>query len=334
VKFIKMSLLTGITLLLILMVPLSLAMYSMNRTVLEPYSTNQYISDTGLQEELHELIEEQVEAVLANHSVQQGFEEILRSAVQTAVQEVVTPEWLNRKIEEFVTNFWDYLLGVTETIEPVELQLLKDTVIMELQKKLDEMAISEVHSKMIMNEIEPNIPLSLSITGTFPIDEQQLANIRDAYKQSQESYIYVLLTSLLLFIIGWITAFYPKLSLSWSGYTLGLIGIFMLLAALIFQAIPTGQVLGALMPASLPGDKLGILADTLFTEAVQEIIHLLWISIIAGFVLILFSYLPIISKMDEWVEHYARNPKINALRTILIILLAVTAGWMVYQFSV
>ncbi len=255
-KILKSIILVILSFLLLIMVPLSIFFHAMNETVLQPYSTNEYIAQLnfyqGLPERVEALFEnrsqvldESLEDMITefNQSPEEVVKEMFIVAVSRAIDTIVTEEWLDARIDELQRNMWDYILKNTDTIEPIHIGSLKGALIEEFKIQLESVPIPEDQKKRLIEQLEV-LPETLDVGTTIsnPAIESQLKAAQTTYEQTKRGYSMLIWTTLFIFIIGVVISFYPGTIFRWSGYTSLLIGLFTLSSLIIVKlAISSGQ---------------------------------------------------------------------------------------------
>ena len=331
-KLVKTFSLMIITGLLIVMIPFSLFAHALNQTVLEPYSWNEITAEVDLGHIIHTVIEDRMTEIEFTYS--DDFAEIYRDIIKKAIDKLVTSEWVQMKLDELQVHIWDYLLEVTERVEPLTMVDLKATVMNEFNVQLNEMNIPEFFADQIMLEMETQLPEELDVTHMLALDNGNLEQVRDAYMYSQRGNDSLLIITLLLFGCGLLIAFYPKLLFRWSGYLIGLVGLFTWVGFKLVTWLPIEQSVEGSLPMGSLGESGSRLLVFILTESVQAATPFLLILLSVGIILIGLSHLPLVGSIDQRLRKMtSRNTMIYTVRGIIIAFIIVMIGWQTYQLT-
>lgn len=334
-KILQTSTLVIVTIILMVIIPLSFVLYSINQTVLKPYESDEYITKVELVEFLSDNIQGRFTDV--DHPLKDEYEELFSSTLQGALDEVITQAWVNDKFNEMQVNVWDYLLDVTETVKPIHITELKEAIILEFELVLDEMGYPEEQAERFIAEMENQMPETLHIYDVLPVNgEQRSVQVKNSYQQSQQGYDVILLLTVILFVLGLFLTFYPKTLMRWSGYVLGVIGIF---TFLIFSLLSKRNIAASTETVASTtmnewGNGLSNLFAAIFRDIAQVVSPLALTLCIVGLLLVLFSHFPFIRRADIKIRDFSRqHPVWKWIRGVMAVFFFVAAGWQVYQLT-
>jgi protein-S-isoprenylcysteine O-methyltransferase Ste14 len=329
-KSMQVLMLVIVTIVLIVIIPLSFVLYSINQTALKPYATDEYITKIELYEVLSDNIQERFADI--NHPLKDQYEELFQSTLQDALDEVMTRSWVNDKVDEMQKNVWDYLLGVTESVEAVHITELKEAIILEFQLVLEEQGYPEEQANRVVGEIESQMPEVLYINDVLPLTKERTVQAKNVYQQAQQGYDVILLLSVILFILGLLLTFYPKALMRWSGFVLGIIGVltFLTLFLLRKRNIEASIQASGASETSEWEHGLSTLTSTLFMDIVEIINPMALILVVVGILLVLFSFLPLVHRIDVKIRNQSAW---QWVRAVLAVLIFTVAGWQIYQLA-
>lgn len=335
-KLLHILTLVIVTMVLMVIIPLSFFLYSINQTLLKPYALDEYITKVELSELLSDHIQERFEDV--DHPLKDEYEEVFISTLQDALDEAVTPVWVNDKLNEMQVNVWDFLLEVTETIEPIHITELKESIILEFQLVLDDMGYPEEQASRFIDEMENQVPEALYINDVLPMADKRSVQVKNAYQQTQQGYETILLLTVILFVIGLLLTFYPKTIMRWSGYVLGSMGLltFLLISLLSKDNMEAAtQTVQASTTMSGWGNGLSTLTAALLAD-IAEIMNPLALTLgIIGLLLVLFSHLSLIRRIDGKIRDFShRHPGSIWIRAVMAVFFIAAAGWQFYQLNI
>lgn len=256
-KVLKSIILILLSFSLVIMVPLSIFFHAINETVLQPYSTNEYMAELDFYQELPERVEalfenrsqvldESLEEMMIEfeQSPDEVVKEMFMEAVSRAMESIVTEEWLDERLDELQRNVWDYILKNTDRIEPVNIGSLKDALIEQFEIQLEPLPIPEEQKNQLIEQLNV-LPETLDFGTTIsnPEIESQLMTVQTTYEQTKRAYSILIWSTLTIFILGLVISFYPGTMLRFSGYTSLLIGLFILGSlAIVKLAFSSGQI--------------------------------------------------------------------------------------------
>ena len=286
-KLMKILLLVVITSMLMVSVPLWFALHSLNQTVLKPYSWDEYTKEN--ENELNHMVitkmEEQFNQI--QHPLRDQYEADFQSALQLVITEQATPEWIRLKFNELQEHIWDYLLGKTALIEPIDIHELREALTEGIRQRLAEEGIPDQLSHRIVSEMEQQVPVSINLHELFSMDEEQASQLKQVYNQTQDGYKNILILVVTLFACGLMITFFPVFALRWSGYVFVLTSIVALICVLLFNGIDLAHFTRVNM------------VTYMLTDAVQKVNQMVAITVIIGILLILLSHFTYISDSME-----------------------------------
>lgn len=330
-KILKNIILFLITLTVLLCLPPMLGVYSLNKTVMEPYSWNTYMTESGAYESLEprikgHLFERDSEAYQANEQLNSEAEQLwFRESAAAAVNEIVTAEWMEGKFDELQTKIWDYILQESDTIDPIRFQQLTESIKRKVIERVDSLEAPEEEKAQIRAELKTKMSefkAELDIVQVSGISKEDLTKLRDAYVIAGSAFAFFVLLMCALWISGAATAFYPSRVISWTGWTLLFsslwIGI-MWVGAKVVQfgenLIPDGMV-----PATLK--EIGFLVlDQMMLQVSRPMIIAVIIMFVAAIILLPSSYMSILAKWDGKIHDKVKSrPYVRAIRAGVVVL--------------
>jgi hypothetical protein len=99
---------------LIALIPIGTVIFSANSTILKPYHTEAYLTQSGLYSNFKQMIRNKFTGGNVNQK-QSALEKLQSKMVGLAFDKIVTDELVTHKMGQLQTSFWDYLTGKTET---------------------------------------------------------------------------------------------------------------------------------------------------------------------------------------------------------------------------
>jgi hypothetical protein len=113
-KVISFFLMLLFSIMLIVLIPIGTALFSANSTILKPYHTETYLTQSGLYSNFKQKIRKSFTGDTGNQK-QSALEKLQSKLVGLAFDKIVTDDLVTHKMGQVQTSFWDYLTGKTET---------------------------------------------------------------------------------------------------------------------------------------------------------------------------------------------------------------------------
>lgn len=202
------------SILLILIGPLSILSYSLNQTILKPYSTVDYIKESGMFEGMERIIPKVIKG--NNPEETEGQEvQIMKEALLEVIQKQITEEWMYNKLNFMETEIWDYILHEDNEIEGIDISDVSTPYNAAVKEKLLTMYPKEMVEEML-KEFELRFEDKLNWADVYGVETESL----DEFKMYYEKYKQISLWLNLIFltiVLSFLVIFkFPKM-LRWFG---------------------------------------------------------------------------------------------------------------------
>jgi hypothetical protein len=125
VKVISFFLMSLFSIMLIALIPIGTVLFSANSTILKPYHTEAYLSQSGLYSNFKQMMRKKFTGGNINQK-QSALERLQSNLVGLAFDKIITDDLVTRKMGQLQTSFWDYLTSKSETFLRVPIAELAD----------------------------------------------------------------------------------------------------------------------------------------------------------------------------------------------------------------
>jgi len=232
-KYFKNFLLILVSIVFIILLPLTLVYESLNTTILKPYETIRYLDESGIYQEAETVVEEEVLKKIDSLDI------IIPSDIlSNLISRSITEEWISYFSKETQNSFWRYIVDESEILGPLSLTdfniYVKEIAIDELSNVSDGISFLE---NSINTNIDRFLPKTISIDDIFIDYTQQIEEIKKNYQTMKflEIVIYILLAFII--VIGAILASNFKKTIRWLGIVFTITGTLTLVPALLINII-------------------------------------------------------------------------------------------------
>ncbi|WP_373232037.1 hypothetical protein [Cohnella sp.] len=209
------------TMLSVVLIILCILLNSLHLTILKPYSLGEYLSEGLMYDAAYTLFTEQFLDKMQNapesgQVTENEFLDILSESART----IITPEWIEEKIQEVERSVWDVLLRNSENIQPLEIPTLRTEVLNRVQERLQASDLPKEEQNRLFTEMDNRLPVALPLEGVYIEAEriQQMKARYDLIRHTQQTLWFI---TAMVFVAGLAITFYPKTLLRWTGLVLG-----------------------------------------------------------------------------------------------------------------
>lgn len=205
------------SLFLIVLSPMILVIYSVQSTILEPYSWNGYLQESGIYPKFTEYL---LTRITVSEEIELSEETAMfREAVARSVSEVVTADWMENKVDYLQISIWDYMLGREERIGNVPIPEFKAALVREFHRMIDRMEKPEEYKNELLTQFNERVPSEIDIYNTYNVKDKELQSLKRGYEKFNEGITLLMFLFAALFLSGSLITFYPKWLFRWFGYT-------------------------------------------------------------------------------------------------------------------
>ncbi len=215
----------------ILLIPLTLVYESLNTTILKPYETINYLNESGIYQEAEIVIEEEIYKMIES----MGSDTVIPSTIfSNIISKSITKEWISYFSKDIQTSLWQYIIGESDTIGVISLT--------EFNNYVKEMTENEISNILDSNPAFENL-INSQIVGLLPesIDmNDYIVNVekaKDYYQMMKlfEVYMYLVLAFILIFVL--ILSWNLRKTAKWLGVTFTITGFITFIPAILFNVI-------------------------------------------------------------------------------------------------
>ncbi|MGD9677528.1 MAG: hypothetical protein AB7V16_04050 [Vulcanibacillus sp.] len=232
-KYFKNFMLILLSIIFILLIPLTLVYESLNTTILKPYETIRYLDESGIYQEAEIVAEEEILKQLESLDII-----IPSDMLGNLISRTVTEDWISHFSKEIQYLLWRYIVDESDTIGPLSLTefniYVKEIAKDEVNKFTGGISFLE---NSVNTYIDQFLPQSIDINDYFSDYTQQIEEIKKNYQLMKvlEIVIYILLAFII--VIGAILASNFKKTLRWLGIVFTITGTLTLVPALLINVI-------------------------------------------------------------------------------------------------
>lgn len=306
---VKFGMAIACSLAIVVTAAISLLAYAVASTILEPYSWSGYLKNSGAYPKLAGLLADQMNVSEAAEIPDE--QRMLQEAMAEAAERIVTPEWIEGKVDHLQTAFWDYILGKEDRVRNIPIPEVRDALAGELQHMIEQADVPEEAKEQWESQLNERVPTEIDVQEVFRIKEEDLQLVRQRLAQANEGAVLLFVLLAVWVAAGGLVAFYPLWLLRWFGYTAIVVGV--IFAAVYFGAYafqPQRQLERLWSDGPPEGfDFVSQLAMNVLHEVLFVMLAGFVAAFIAGGAAIAASHLPGTRRWHDAVRRYADRRK-------------------------
>jgi hypothetical protein len=217
-KIIRMLIMILSSIFLVSITPLGLFSHSMNQTILKPYSTVDYMKDSGMLEDIRQIIPGMIQIDVPQEYTEQDAQ-MIQEAILEVVHKHATEEWIYDRLTFMQTEIWDYILQKDDRIEGLDVSDITVPFLVELKEKFTA-KYPEVPKVLIeerLKEYEQYIAKKLNWAGLIGMETERLDALKTNYSNYKNVNLWLNVSIILAIVLSVLVIFHVTKIFRWFG---------------------------------------------------------------------------------------------------------------------
>ncbi len=194
---------------------LSLLNYSINQSILKPYSSVDYLKDSGIIEGMERIIPELIKGNNVEENMGQD-DQIMKEALQEVIQKHITDDWIYNKLTLIQREIWDYILEKDSKIEGIDISDVTTPFMAAIKEKL----LAKYPKEMVeenLKAFEQNFKGKLNWAEVYGVETERLDEIKMYYERYKQLSLSLIISFIITTVLSFLVIYNFHKMLKWFG---------------------------------------------------------------------------------------------------------------------
>jgi hypothetical protein len=213
--------------LLLVLIPVSSVVYSLNASILKPYHSQSYFVESGIYPELKQKLKLNILGYKNQEEENKAslLDSVRNKIFNKAFDSVVTDNFVTLKMSTLQNSFWDYMTDKSNHIAAIPIPELSAA----LTKLVDQQILPTLVKQQMKEQLKKNLADSLDIIQLMDIQTKKLENTKEKYLLFKREAWLVYFLMFIVLALSVLLSYLRKCRIKWIGVCLTVGGMITML---------------------------------------------------------------------------------------------------------